>query len=403
MCWSAAQAGKSIPRISINQYLSATPVVEPQVGDLVFTHSKDTSVPLHIESQYESGFPVSPGTAKQGINHVGVVIGSDTIVEAVGTTGTNTVAEVPFEKERMVYAASLWDGEKRFIVSVPVERPDIRTGTDLIEEIGRILGYNAVPSRSPSPSKDRPKVDAALAQSFAVIEILQTLGFSEVITYSFSKRGALCVARPVARDKGCLRTDLASGMRQALESNAYAGELLGLSEIRIMEIGAVFTDAGEELHLALGARETLGRPKIALSVLEDEIRRVLPIAGGFTDGVWEVPLNTIALTPEAYRLSLQNKEVRYTPPSLYPFVLRDIAVFVPEGTAVHETEAILRKHGGLQLRRINLFDTFTKDNRTSYAFRLVFQSDTQTLDDGVVNEQMEKINRALEDLGYTVR
>ena len=50
-----------------------------------------------------------------------------------------------------------------------------------------------------------------------------------------------------------------------------------------------------------------------------------------------------------------------------------------------------------------MFDSFVKDGKQSYAFRLVFQSDERTLDDGVVNAAMDILYAALQDAGYVVR
>ena len=84
-------------------------------------------------------------------------------------------------------------------------------------------------------------------------------------------------------------------------------------------------------------------------------------------------------------------------------VLRDIAVFVPNNTQPKDTEQLIQNNSGEHLRRINMFDTFEKDGRTSYAFRLVFQSDQRTLDDTTVNEQMETLYRTMKENGYEVR
>jgi phenylalanyl-tRNA synthetase beta subunit len=56
------------------------------------------------------------------------------------------------------------------------------------------------------------------------------------------------------------------------------------------------------------------------------------------------------------------------------------------------------------LKRIDQFDTFTKDGKTSYAFRLVFLSDDRTLTDEEVSGYMESVTDTLnaED-GWQVR
>jgi 2'-5' RNA ligase len=50
-----------------------------------------------------------------------------------------------------------------------------------------------------------------------------------------------------------------------------------------------------------------------------------------------------------------------------------------------------------------LFDTFTKDGKTSYAFRMVFQSNTRTLVEQEITDIMNKITASLQNEGWEVR
>ena len=49
------------------------------------------------------------------------------------------------------------------------------------------------------------------------------------------------------------------------------------------------------------------------------------------------------------------------------------------------------------LKRHSLFDTFKKDGKTSYAFRLVFQSYEKTLTDDEINIIMAKISHKIKE------
>ena len=421
VCWCAAQAGKSLPRIAVNQYLYADTAevfakIVPQAGDLVFSVSDNPKAVVRKESEFESGFPVVPGKTEKGVSHVGIALNADSFVNARGTDSENKVAVTRIAKEKNIAFGKIWDGEKRFVITVPIERPDLQDDNDIIEEIGRILGYDTVPSMPPAAGipqqlktlwqKARnhllPANDERYTKRLKVIHALQQVGFSEVMTSSFHNKGEVCVAYPVAKDKGCLRSSLRKGMEEALEQNAYNGELLGLGTVCIAEIGSVFTKKGEEVHLALGVRETLGRKKVDTEEREKEIKRVLNMPGKFENGIWEVPLKEVRVRTTAGSERAITR-VRYTPPSKYPFVLRDIAMFVPAGVTAKKTEEMLRENGGNYLQQINLFDTFEKEGKTSYAFRLVFQSDTETLDDTIVNTQMEHLYTILTQNNCEVR
>ena len=98
--------------------------------------------------------------------------------------------------------------------------------------------------------------------------------------------------------------------------------------------------------------------------------------------------------------------------SLYPFIARDIAVWVPEGVTSYKVQKVIKDNAGdLLIRGPELFDEFKKpastqggDAKTSYAFRLVFQSYDRTLIDAEINEIMTKITNKIKDQnGWQVR
>ncbi|MCA1807776.1 MAG: hypothetical protein LC687_08010, partial [Actinobacteria bacterium] len=96
--------------------------------------------------------------------------------------------------------------------------------------------------------------------------------------------------------------------------------------------------------------------------------------------------------------------VQFRTPSMYPYVLRDIAVWTPAGTQSETVKDIIHNAAGYLLVAANLFDTYEKDDQISYAYKLVFQSDERTLNDGEVNEQMHAVEEALEENdGFSVR
>ncbi|MEI6553790.1 MAG: phenylalanine--tRNA ligase subunit beta, partial [bacterium] len=74
-----------------------------------------------------------------------------------------------------------------------------------------------------------------------------------------------------------------------------------------------------------------------------------------------------------------------------------ISVFVPgEADQADLVKSIIVKHGTDLLNSHRLFDVYTKNKegepvKTSYAFRLVFQSDDRTLVDDEINQIMQNI------------
>ena len=102
------------------------------------------------------------------------------------------------------------------------------------------------------------------------------------------------------------------------------------------------------------------------------------------------------------------RDQRYHPFSLYPFIVRDIAVFVPEtiiGDGVWKAikEGVQEAGAEDLLVRDSLFDVFKKGDKVSYAYRLVFQSYKKTLTDDEVNKIMEKVYTEVREKGWEVR
>ena len=91
--------------------------------------------------------------------------------------------------------------------------------------------------------------------------------------------------------------------------------------------------------------------------------------------------------------------------SLFPFITRDVAVWVPEGVLSSEVLKIIKENAGnLVIRGPELFDEFKKDGQISYAFILVFQSFERTLTDEEINVIMTKITNKIKDKnGWQVR
>lgn len=88
-------------------------------------------------------------------------------------------------------------------------------------------------------------------------------------------------------------------------------------------------------------------------------------------------------------------------------MLRDIALWVPDGVSSNEVLEVITREAGALLRTKRLFDVFTKEfpegKKTSYAFNLVFQSYEKTLSDEEINDFMSRITDTLSKKGWEVR
>ena len=307
---------------------------------------------------------------------------------------------------------SYTETEDAFTVLPAFERRDLSIPEDLVEEVGRILGYENV------PSIELPLQATAAEQSrYCGIERIKDFlilrGYSEVSTQSFAKEGEIELANPLQKDMPWLRATLLANMDEALTRNAkIAPRIIGPDkELKLFEIGNVFGKDGESLVLALGARsfETKSSPDIIkdhVAAIEQELF-AMPTSARYSLDASMAELNLSKVNLEKLGEEYAPIELHlgaYKPFSTSPFALRDIAVWTPDGTEESEVTNLIVGAAGDLLVRLDLFDRFEKDGRISYAFRLVFESMERTLTDADLEPAMSQVTSALNAReGYQVR
>ena len=313
-----------------------------------------------------------------------------------------------FDRLRFSYSYA----EETFTVLPPFERNDIRIAEDLVEEVGRILGYDRIVP-APLPLQKIAPEQSRFRGIEAIKDFLVDRGFSEISTPSFAAEGDIELANPLQEDRPFLRASLLPMLRDALDrAQLAAPRVLGPSRfVKLFEVGTVFTKSGEALLLSMGISDlsgtaSAGALKENVATLEQELLRIPASARYSLDGnMMELNLEKLNLeklgeeyAPVSVRLS------RFRPYSVYPFALRDVAVWTPEGTMESEVVNLVLKEAGEFLVRIDLFDRFEKDGKVSYAFRLVFEAMDRTLADSDLDPAMKRITDALNGVdGWKVR
>jgi len=416
-----AQSGVGIPRTSVDMYVFADKIEKEDLlpGDVIFANS-GKGVIYYETMEYVKGVKVP-----EGVDHCGMYLGDGKVIHATKKHGKVVVEELSkaIGFENIVgYGRVALPCEKRFVVTVPAERLDLRIKEDLIEEIGRIYGYEKISGAELSIGDFKPAVNKTEFYTQKVREYLVGVGFSEISTYAFTDKGDIEMENPIAIDKKFLRRDLAGNILKSLEINGRNAPFLGEETIRIFEVGKVFEAEREYLSLGIGVSIPGNMKKkadVVKNVIFEAETKLGEILHGSVIGVTPDPsvllvdlgaLIEKAPDPLAYEFSLKaEKDVKYRKISQYPFMLRDIAVFVPSETENAEVSHLVEKQAGDLLVKIKLFDVFEKTfedgtKKTSYAFRLVFQSQERTLSDEEVNGIMEKITNALnKNDGWQVR
>lgn len=218
----------------------------------------------------------------------------------------------------------------------------------------------------------------------------------------------------LASDKGYLRSSLADNLAEARDRNLPYRDLLGISAVKIFEIGTVFNQESEEFVVTLAVQtNTNYKAKIDEPLWRSAITELEKVLGVILEvkevkpGVIEFSLDTLLpklAEPTAYAPKVLAPIVTYEAFSNYPPVSRDIAMWVKEGAKVEEVEEALRASSGPLLVRLTHLDTFTNDEgRTSVAFRLVFQSSDHTLVEKEIVDCMDTVYEYVEKEGWEVR
>lgn len=300
---------------------------------------------------------------------------ADAINQKLGTSLSITQINDILNRYQYAYEESNGD----YVLDVPCARLDITGVHDMVEEIGRAYGYDLIEPVLPV-IETKPQAHPLFAITLAVRNDLISKGYSEIQTYTFTKKGDFEVARgPIG--KSALRKNLADGMKKAYEINRDHVEFLPNQSVKAFEIGSVFTKDGEQVRVAYSDEKG--------TIIEQTIEEYVVAHNLDTEQAWSI-------TPYT--------GTHFTPWSQYPAMVRDVAVWVPEAVESAELETLIKEHAGEHLvKGPRLFDTFTKDGRTSCAFRLVFQSFERTLTDEDISPVMTAIYSSLTERGYEIR
>lgn len=270
-------------------------------------------------------------------------------------------------------------------VTAPAPRADIVIPEDVAEEIGQILGYDRVPAIELPPLAGIPD-QARFRGIERMKDQLVEQGYIEVSTQSFAKKGDVELANPLDKTHPYLRTSLEGNLADALARAKLSAPVVLAPDQKpkLFEVGTVFPKEGEYLELHMTERVSAWGE-----------------AAGISDNLSVAKLEEYGKDYEPVRYELG----AYRPFSLYPFVTRDISMWLTDSDeargAVLKTFA---EQGTELLQQVQLVDQFTnKEGRQSLSFRLVFQSFDRTLTDDEVNGIMDALAAALAASGFEVR
>jgi len=340
--------------------------------------------------------------------------------------------------------------DRRLRAQPPVFRLDCSIPEDLVEEVGRIYGYDRVPSTLPgarTPVRDlyvRADADETAREVLAGHQLDEALTSSLVsgsgtpaIAMPMAAPSLARIKNPMAENRDALRRSLLPGLLEALALNARQDQ----GGARLFELGTIFWKADGEVVdqpqvLALAAHVPAGGAEVAaaelralqatLATLRD--RFVLPSTdfkqaefssadpgrfAGFHPGrTGEIldggePIGIVGeVHPEvATQLGLPGRAVvaevlfdRFTadgqrtpqarPLPRFPGVRRDLTVVIRGKIAGQEVVQVIRELGGYTLREISMVSEYQGPQLGAGARSLSFRLQYQADDRTLTNEEV---------------
>ncbi|WP_323754763.1 phenylalanine--tRNA ligase subunit beta [Marinobacter sp.] len=344
-------------------------------------------------------------------------------------------------------------------ISVPSFRPDISIEEDLIEEVGRIYGYNNLPVTEPTGSLGLSVREEAVRPLSAVRNFFVAQGYQEAITYSFvdpkvqqlvdPDREGIALANPISADLSVMRTTLWSGLIKTVQHNQNRQQ----PRIRLFETGLRFVKDGEQIDqqpmlagVVVGNQNpenwTNGRRASDFFDVKGELESLFQVLGiqiqfrasqhpalhpGQTaellrDGEsvgWlgtlhpqvqkNLELNGTILMFELFLNSIVTGYVpNFKDVSKFPEVRRDLAIIIGSEVSFAQVEEIARKQAGEHLTDMRVFDVYEGESlgegNRSLALSLFWQHPERTLNEDEVHTLFNGVIDSLkEELGATLR
>ncbi|MCK4743182.1 MAG: phenylalanine--tRNA ligase subunit beta [Sulfuriflexus sp.] len=343
-------------------------------------------------------------------------------------------------------------GEGVWLVTPPSFRFDITLEVDLIEEIGRIVGYDSIPATAAQSQLSMSMVDESHIPLRRIRQRLVDRGYQEAVTYSFidpalQKRfsptqSAIALTNPLAADMSVMRTSLLPGLVETVKYNLNRQQ----ERVQIFECGVKYllqdAEINEENTLSMmvsgnsiNQHWNVEKRPFDYYDMKADIESLLEMAGGvegveFTAAEHPVlhPGQTAQITRNGeeigwigalhpalagemgvpsgvicceLRLDALQKGLipQFEAISKYPSIRRDIAIIVDVAITAHQVCACIKNAAGDYLQNLELFDVYSgkgvDSERKSLALGLTLQASSRTLTEEDVEQVMDNVLTAL--------
>ena len=378
----------------------------------------------------------------------------DRINKLLGTDISKEEMLKYFEKIELAY------DEAANEIIAPTFRQDIHCMADLAEEVARFYGYDKIPSTLPNGEATTGKLSYKLRIEAIARDIAEFCGFSQGMTYSFESpkvfdkllipqdsnmRKTVAISNPLGEDFSIMRTTSLNGMLTSLSTNYNRrnkavklyelGNIYIPKEVPVTELpeermqftlgmygdGDFFTMKGvvEEFLEKVGMNDLVKYDKDADKPFLHPGRQANIIYKdtviGYLGEVHPQAADNYAIGERAYVAVIDMPAIyeqttferKYEGIAKYPAMTRDISMVMSKNILVGQVEEVIRKKGGKLLESYKLFDIYEgsqiKSGYKSVAYSITFRAKDRTLADNEVQEIMDKILRALGEMGIELR
>ena len=336
-----------------------------------------------------------------------------------------------------------------FSVTVPSWRAtkDITIKDDLVEEVGRMVGYDSIPPKAPLVPASVPPENAHRRFEHDTRNLFADLGFTEVYNYSFlseddARRFTLDpsthvrVTNPIASDQALMRLSLVPGVWKNIAENSKHRDAF-----RLFEIGQEIrpNDAGrvsEIRHLVAAIYDRHSDGVAGLLEIKRAAECLMPEAqvcpaearpfehpARAADVLWrgEKAGRLFELHPSLVETGraavldldlevierLASAEKKYTPIRRYPSSAFDLSVIAGMREYAGQLETKIASFAGPLLESIQFVRQYSgpplAEGQKSVSFRLTVGSAERTLASEEVGEIRGRIIDGMRDLGYELR
>lgn len=378
------------------------------------------------------GFPVPAAQQRRYLSALGC-----TVVGAA-PAGNVSAATPVGALQAPAAAAETWS------VTPPSWRYDLTIEEDLVEEVGRLHGYEHIGISVPPMLFVPPLTDPTHRQ---LRERLAAMGLQEMISYVYTGEADLASARvpaahvrlasPQGIDKSVLRTSLLPGLLAAAGLNRQPGS------VALFEVGHVFLeDEYERLGvlvsgaaLVRGWREPVPADFYTVKGMLESLAALAGVevatrpaehphlhpgvsASVVWDGTVIGSIGRLHPATEAHHeldetyvievaLPLTQGRVAFVDYPRQPFAERDLAVVLPVGVPYEAVRVLCAAAAGPRLETLEPFDVYQGDQLgeglRSVALRFRFRAPDRAMTDAEVDAAMGNVIQAVRDAGYDVR